>query len=64
MVPVGIVCDRGQHPRLHPNPVHIPAPLTHSRKSSSPNSTVFSCRAIARALTHACRKLTEQGGRW
>ena len=53
MVPVGIVCDRGQHPRLHPNPVHIPAPLTHSRKSSSPNSTVFSCRATC-TNSYAC----------
>jgi hypothetical protein len=23
MVPIGIVCDRGQHLRLHPNPVHF-----------------------------------------
>jgi hypothetical protein len=50
LVPLGIVCDRGQHPRLHPNPVHIPAPLTHSRKSSSPNSTVYSCPSYLRKL--------------
>jgi len=23
MVPIGIVCDRRQHLRLHPNPVHF-----------------------------------------
>lgn len=53
LVPVRIVCDRDQHPRFHSNPVHIPALLTHSRKSNCQNSTVFSCRATF-AASYAC----------
>ena len=59
MVPVAIVCDRGQHPRFYLDPFHSPAPLIHSRSSTNPNRTVLPTEGYStQPLTHASRKLT------
>jgi hypothetical protein len=59
MVPIGIECDRGQHLRLHPNPVHSGPSNPFSQAERPEQYHLFHAEPPARALTHACRKLTE-----
>jgi hypothetical protein len=42
LVPIGIVCDRGEHLRLHPNPVHFCPSNPILPNLSSPSSALFS----------------------